>query len=269
MKAFKDAGKYEQDEFIDFEPEGHVYTYKGVQQLLPVSSLIGYFFEPFDAQGIAQRQWERYGVPIEESLKKWKRIGRRAADVGTFMHEQTENYFRDGTFLTVCPFCYEGETEEVSIEQEKQYFLRFVSDYQISPYRQEWPVYDTGLNIAGTIDMICQNDDGTFTIYDWKRSTKVVNAQGQPVTEAFGGKMSYNGINLPDTSFYHYCVQQNLYRYMLEQHYGVQVRAMNLVVLHPDYPSYYVVQVPKMDEVVSQIVGVCKTKNLGHRLLLG
>ena len=63
-------------------------------------------------------------MPIEESLKKWKRIGRRAADVGTFMHEQTENYFRDGTFLTVCPFCYEGETEEVSIEQEKQYFLR-------------------------------------------------------------------------------------------------------------------------------------------------
>ena len=54
MQAFKDAGKYEQDEFIDFEPEGHVYTYKGVQQLLPVSSLIGYFFEPFDAQGTAR-----------------------------------------------------------------------------------------------------------------------------------------------------------------------------------------------------------------------
>ena len=267
MKAFKDAGKYEQDAFIDFEPEGHVYTYKGVQQLLPVSSLIGYFFEPFDAQGIAQRQWERYGVPIEESLKKWKRIGRRAADVGTFMHEQTENYFRDGTFLTVCPFCYEGETEEVSIEQEKQYFLRFVSDYQISPYRQEWPVYDTGLNIAGTIDMICQNDDGTFTIYDWKRSTKVVNQLGQPVTEAFGGKMSINGINLPDTSYYHYCIQQNLYRHMLETHYGLRVRAMNLVVLSPEYPSYYVAEVPRMEEVVAQIVDICQQKDLGRKLL--
>lgn len=267
MKAFKDAGKYEQDEFIDFEPEGHVYTYKGVQQLLPVSSLIGYFFEPFDAQGIAQRQWERYGVPIEESLKKWKRIGRRAADVGTFMHEQTENYFRDGTFLTVCPFCYEGETEEVSIEQEKQYFLRFVSDYQISPYRQEWPVYDTGLNIAGTIDMICQNDDGTFTIYDWKRSTKVVNQLGQPVTEAFGGKMSINGINLPDTSYYHYCIQQNLYRHMLETHYGLRVRAMNLVVLSPEYPSYYVAEVPRMEEVVAQIEDICQQKDLGRKLL--
>ena len=75
MLAFKDAGKYEQDQYIDFEPEGHVYTYKGDQRLLPVSSLIAYFFEPFDAQAVAQRQWERYGVPVEESLKKWKRIG--------------------------------------------------------------------------------------------------------------------------------------------------------------------------------------------------
>ena len=56
---------------------------------------------------------------------------------------------------------------------------------------------------------------------------------------------------------------------VVEQHYGVKVRAMNLVVLHPSYPSYYVVQVPKMDEVVSQIIGVCKVKDLGHRLLVG
>ena len=267
MLGFKDAGKYEQDQFIDFEPEGHVYTYKGEQQLLPVSTLISYFFEPFDAQAAAQRQWERYHVPVEESLKKWARIGKKASEVGTFMHEQTENYFRDGTFLTVCPFCFEGETEDVSLELEKQHFLRFVSDYQIRPYRQEWPVYDTGLNIAGTIDMICQNEDGTFTIYDWKRSSKVVNPQGQPITEAFGGKMSINGINLPDTAFYHYCMQQNLYRHMLETHYGIRVRAMNLVVLSPDYPTYYVAEVPRMEEVVAQIVDVCQRKDLGHRLL--
>ena len=71
MLAFKDAGKYEQDQFIDFEPEGHVYTYKGEQQLLPVSTLISYFFEPFDAQAAAQRQWEllpRWHVPHRLSL---------------------------------------------------------------------------------------------------------------------------------------------------------------------------------------------------------
>ena len=29
MQSFTDAGLYEQDNFIDFEPEGHIYTYKG------------------------------------------------------------------------------------------------------------------------------------------------------------------------------------------------------------------------------------------------
>ena len=267
LRAFTDAGRYEQDRYIDFEPEGHVYTYDGRVRLLPVSTLIAYFFERFDPQAAAQRQFERYGTPIEETLTKWRRIGKKASEVGTFVHEQTENYFRDGTFLTDCPFEFEGDVEHVSVEKEKQQFLHFIGDYQIQPYRQEWPVYDMDLNIAGTIDMVCQEPDGTFIIYDWKRSGKVVNILGQPIVEAFAGKTGFNGITLPDTPFYHYCIQQNLYRYMLEQHYGVRVKAMNLVVLCPDYPTYVVVPVPKIDEVIQQIIAVCHEKDLGHSLL--
>ena len=267
MLSFTDAGLYEQDRYIDFEPEGHVYTYKGETQLLPVSSLIAYFFEPFNAEEVARRQWERYSIPIEESLAKWKRIGSLASEVGTFMHEQTEHYFQKGFFDTDYTFRFQDQEEIISIAKEKQHFLRFVEDYKISPYRQEWPVYDLDLNIAGTIDMICKEADGTFTIYDWKRSGKVVNSMGQPVVEAFGGRMSLNGINLPDTSFYHYCIQQNLYRYMLETHYSIKVRGMNLVVLCADYPTYFVAQVPRMDEVIGQIVDICHQKDLGHKLL--
>ena len=242
MATFRDAGRYEQDAYIDFESYEHIYIYNGRQRLLPVSSLVGYFFESFNALAAAERKCQNYSIPVEESLDQWDRIGTMASEVGTFMHAQTESYFRDGTFETIYPFCYNGETEAISLEKEKQYFLQFVSDYAIRPYRQEWPVYDLALNVAGTIDLICQEDDGSFTIYDWKRSSKVVNALGQPITEGFNGKMSVNGINLPDTSFYHYCLQQNLYRYMLEQHYGIRVRAMNLVVLCASYPSYYVAQ---------------------------
>ena len=268
MQRFTDAGLYEQDRFIDFEPEGHLYTYKGETQLLPVSSLIAYFFEPFDAEAAAQRQWERYHIPIEESLTKWRRIGCMASEVGTFMHEQTEHYFQQGFFDIDYTFCFEGQEEQISIEKEKQHFLHFIEDYKIKPYRQEWPVYDTDLNIAGTIDLICKEADGTFTIYDWKRSGKVVNPLGQPIVAAFGGRTGINGITLPDTPFYHYCVQQNLYRYMLETHYGIRIRGMNLVVLCPDYPTYYVAQVPRMEEVIGQIITVCHQQDLGHRLIV-
>ena len=275
MQRFTDSGKYAQDLYIDFDPEQHVYTVwsqeSGVgsqKRLLPVSSLIAYFFEQFDAQAAAQRQLERYGIPIEESLKKWERIGKMACEVGTFVHEQTENYFRDGSFGTVYPFTFDGTTEQISVEKERQHFLHFVKDYDIHPYRQEWPVYDMELNIAGTIDMVCQMDDGELIIYDWKRSAKLVNTLGQPIVEAFGGRRSLNGISLPDTPFYHYCIQQNLYRYMLEAHYGVRVKEINLVVLCADYPTYFVVNVPKMDELIEQIIAVCHEKDLGHRLLV-
>ena len=267
MQTFRDAGRYEQDADIDFEPDEHIYIYKGIKRMLPVSSLIAYFFEEFQALPQAENQWRYKGTPVEESLDKWAKSGRMASEVGTFVHLQTENYFQRGYFETECRLQFGSDTEVVSVEQEKLHFLHFIRDYQIEPYRQEWPVYDKDLNIAGTIDLICQNDDGEYTIYDWKRSSKVVNAQGQPIVEAFRGRMSYNGISLPDTSFYHYCIQQNLYRYMLERHYGIKVKSMNLVVLCPDYPTYYVVPIPKMDQIIQQIITICQQRDLGHRLL--
>ena len=267
MSTFRDAGHYAQDDDIDFEPDEHIYIYKGIKRMLPVSSLIAYFFDEFQALPQAENQFKYKGTPVEESLDKWERAGRLASEVGTFVHLQTETYFQRGFFETECQLQFGQETEVVNVEQEKLHFLRFIRDYQIEPYRQEWPVYDKNLNIAGTIDLICQEDDGEFTIYDWKRSSKVVNAQGQPIVEGFRGKMSQNGISLPDTSFYHYCIQQNLYRYMLEKHYGIRVKAMNLVVLCPDFPTYYVAQVPKMDQLIQQIVAICQQRDLGHLLL--
>ena len=180
MEAFTDAGLYEQDEFIDFLPEGHVYLYRGQYQLLPVSNLVGFFFEPFDGQRAALRRQERYGIPAEQTLREWKRVGRMASEVGTFLHEQTENYFRDGRFETRYVFRFEGENEEISIEPERQHFMRFVTDYHIRPYRQEWPVYDVNLNVAGTIDMICREDDGEFVIYDWNAAARSSTTMGAP-----------------------------------------------------------------------------------------
>lgn len=268
MLSFAEAGRYEQDRYIDFMADEHVYTYDGRERLLPVSSLIAYFFETFDALQTAQMQWQRYGADVEEMLDRWDRCRRMASEVGTFMHLQTEHFFRDGSFETCFSFVDGEATETVSIEQERQHFLRFVEEHRIRPYRQEWPIYDLELNIAGTVDMICREDDGSFTIYDWKRSGKVVDAAGVPLTEGFNGKTGFNGISLPDTPFYHYCIQQNLYRYMLQRDYGISVGGMNLVVLCPDYPTYYVVPVPRMEEVVSQVIGVCKMKDLGHYLLV-
>ena len=267
MNSFADAGLYAQDSCIDFIPDEHVYVCNGRKQLLSVSSLIAYFFEKFDALKQAQRQWERYGTPVETSLEKWYTVGQCASEVGTFVHEQAENYFKTGTFETEYTFEYAGKKKTVSIEREKQHFLSFINDHNIKPYRQEWPIYDEELNIAGTIDLTCKQDDGQLVIYDWKRSRKVVDPNGTPITRGFNGKTSLNGINVPDTAYSHYSLQQNLYRYILQKNYGITVKAMHLVVLCPDFDTYYKVDIPIMDEVIQRIVDICKEKDLGHKLI--
>ena len=42
---------------------------------------------------------------------------------------------------------------------------------------------------------------------------------------------------------------------------------MNLVVLCPDYPTYFVAPVPRMDSVIRQIAAICRERDLGHQLL--
>ena len=121
----------------------------------------------------------------------------------------------------------------------------FNRETEYHPFRTEWCVYDETTRMAGTIDLLCACDDGTYEIYDWKRSNKI-----NPM-ETNKWSFGINGLNhLPDTSYNHYCIQQNLYRYILEKNYGLRVSRMNLVVLHPNYDNYRIVPVPEMPREV-------------------
>ena len=77
--------------------------------------------------------------------------------------------------------------------------------------------------------MIFENEDGTLQIYDWKRCKEIkkVNAWGKSATTP--------GIEyIPDTNYWHYCLQLNTYKKILEEKYGKTVTDMYLVCLHPN-----------------------------------
>lgn len=120
-------------------------------------------------------------------------------------------------------------------------------DSGVRPFRSEWRIFDEKNKIAGTIDLICRN--GTlFDIYDWKRSIKV-----SPNTTVW--QYGTNGLeHVPDISFYRYALQQNLYKYILENNYGINVNKMYLVVLHSEYNKYIKYEVPRMDKEITIIL---------------
>ncbi len=52
--------------------------------------------------------------------------------------------------------------------------------------------------------------------------------------------------HVADNSFNKYALQQNLYKYILEEYYGKKISSMNLLVLHPNYHTFFHVPIPEM-----------------------
>lgn len=128
----------------------------------------------------------------------------------------------------------------------------------MNPYRTEWRIYDEELMIAGTIDMIYKRQDGDFFMFDWKRSEKVVDGQGQiklsdpnkQYTKFAFGKLRH----MTDDSYYKYLLQQNIYRHILESKYNIKISSMNLLILHPVYNNYHIVRLPRLENEVNYIL---------------
>ena len=102
-------------------------------------------------------------------------------------------------------------------------------------------IFDEDVRLAGSIDFVAENEDGTLTIYDWKRCKEIKK------TNSFGGSALTECIShLPDTNYWHYALQLNTYKTILERKYGKTIKAMFLVGLHPDLPSYQLLKVPDL-----------------------
>ena len=140
--------------------------------------------------------------------------------------------------------------ENPSIEYE--YFLRFHKQHSdLEPYRTEWMIYDEQHKLAGSIDMLVDLGDGTYAIYDWKRSKEIKKIPFNDETYAKTKCVSH----LPDTNFWKYSLQLNTYKKILQDKYGLVISEMHLVVLHPnnDNKNYKRITIPDLSKEVNAL----------------
>lgn len=241
--GFNLINSHPRDKRIEFYPEPHIYTIDKTPAP-SASTVISKFFPEFDSYGKASSLSPSnplYGLPVEEIVQTWNSRGMEAANKGTFLHEQIEKY-------------YLGEHYEKT--EEFHLFEQFVSDHKnIKPHRSEWRIFDEEHHIAGTIDLISKNGVG-FDIYDWKRSKKVVDTyNGEPITKDTWGNVGVGQLkDIDDTSYNRYCLQQSLYRYILEKNYNLTISKMYLVILYPDNDRYYKAEVPYLKKRAEYIL---------------
>ena len=113
-------------------------------------------------------------------------------------------------------------------------------------------VWDKELRLAGSVDMLFENPDGTLQIYDWKRSKEIKkeNRWESALVDCIS--------HLPDANFWHYSLQLNTYKYIIEKNYGKKVTDMFLVCLHPNNKndSYIRYEVHNMEQEMNDLIGL-------------
>jgi ATP-dependent exoDNAse (exonuclease V) beta subunit len=255
---------HERDANIRFYARGHKYEIltDPKSKYTSVTTWNHSHFPKFDADAVIAgifrgKSWgpghKYWGLDAEQIKAQWKSNGDAVSGAGTKLHERIETFMNDERF----DFDYSNEdlygVTETPIQDcaEWQYFLQFVRDHpKLKPYRTEWMIYDEDVKIAGSIDMVYENPDGSISIYDWKRSKDITKVNGWD-------KFAINPIicHLHDANFWHYALQLNTYKTILEQKYGFVVSSLHLVRLHPDAEnrSYELIDVPIMATELTQL----------------
>ena len=256
------------DLLIKFYARGHKYeiTTDPKSKYTSVTTWVHQHFPKFDADGIIanifkSKSWgpehKYWGQTAEQIKASWRENGDVQAGAGTKLHEQIEHFMNDQRLS----FKYTNEDlyddykhcalDSSNKGSEWQYFLNFIRDNpRLMPFRTEWMIFHEELKLAGSIDMVYENPDGTLAIYDWKRSKEITKVNGWD-------KFATNKLicHMPDANFWHYALQLNTYKAILEQKYNKIVTKLYLVRLHPDATEedYELIDVPILTKEITEL----------------
>jgi len=259
------------DQHIEFYEDTHKYIILSDKDstYTSVTTLIHSQFEKFNSDKIIDRMmkgknWNEqnkyFGMSKQQIKAQWSQNALEVSSQGTLLHFYIEQFMNlshpenktDCThedlreiYLSTSPF------DNPIIESiEWTYFMNYIDTFsKFIPFRTEWTIFDTELKLAGSIDMIYKNPDGTLMIYDWKRCKEIT--KNNPFN-----KYSINPCldTVPDTNFWHYSLQLNIYKYIIEKNYDFKISSMVLVQLHPTNKNYQTIKVPDLTFTVLELV---------------
>lgn len=273
MSVLCQRNSHARDKDVVFYEKDHKYVVNGNDNFTSVTTWIHNMFEKFNSDLIITRMmngknWNEnnkyWGMTKEEIKKLWSENGSSSSKLGTELHYAIEMELNNSMlfprysnndviiFRELCNTISKLDNKDnLTIYEQKEwlYFENFMKDNKnLIPYRTEWIVYDLDYKISGSIDMVYENSDGSLSIYDWKRTKEISKVNN------WNKKCKIKEVNIIDSNYWHYSLQLNTYKFILEKNYGKQIKSMHLVRLHPNAENYEIYDVDDMQDSVKLLL---------------
>jgi len=250
----KGVGKLAQDfpfpeDRISFDEVKHEYTVDGEVVPRSVTKLLHGYSSEFDPVSAVRAMknganWESKRIIFEQSgvgteddaiLRYWEQKGEVARARGTLLHYHCEQMVN-------------GRTIELPSKefQQAQMLYQHLLSTGLTPFRAEVNLYSSSLQVAGQADLLMRDSSNRIVILDWKRSRDI------RFDNKFG-HLKYPLEHLPETNYWLYSLQLNMYGYMLEGEYDMTVVGYYLAVVHPDIDTPRLIFCPRMDQEMKLI----------------
>ena len=204
---------------LRFTPQDHSYTSispEDATKWISVTSFIGNFKQPFDADKIAEktsksRKSKWYGMTPEEIKQAWTNEALRATTLGTWYHN-----CRESDICSLETMERHGSTVPIFKPIE-------IDGTKFSPNQKltdgvypEHMVYLKSAGLCGQSDLV-EVIGGEVHITDYK-TNKEIKTEGFTNWEGITTKMNSPVSHLDDCNVNHYALQLSLYMYIILKH---------------------------------------------------
>jgi len=242
-------------------------TYKGLEALgyspksflssIVIDPLNGIYIKELDRE-LSYKEWPDIIDELKEAMKsikqKWDFERYYGTTRGSLVHEYALHRVNN---RIIYPYELVYQDPKIGDQLKKDLPILFdqVNDFAkqfmshgFVPIKEECVVHSKDPYLSGQIDLLSYNvnADG-FYIFDYKTDKEI------RYENKYGSKMIGICSHLDDCEWNKYCLQVNLYKYMLEISTDVKVKGMFIIWFNKDNESFQRLKVPDLSDLINSI----------------
>lgn len=238
---------------FEFFPKDHHYECDGKRIGTSVTSLIHDYSNPFDKEEISKRISLKTGQNQQEILDKWELENLYSTVKGTLVHEYAQSLWNGKKELPNYSNIEKLDINRLkkSVESCMIQADKFYNDYKdkFEVVKDEFIVGSIEYDIAGSIDNLFINkENGNLVMIDYKTNKEIKES-------SFNHQKMLEPLNdIDDCNYYHYCLQLNIYKILIEKYTNIVVKNVFLVYFDEQKQNYKEYKIKNLQAICKQLL---------------